>query len=250
MFRHSGIFCNRDAGIVEPTDLKGKRVGTPEYQLTACVWMRGILEEHHGVPVDSVTYVTGGQESPGRVEKVHVDLPRTVTVERAPASSTLSAMLAGGQIDALCSPRTPQPFLDGDPRVRRLFEDVVEVEKAYFHDTGIFPIMHVVVIRRDVHERYPWAAQSLFKAFSAAKSEAQQRLRDSSALASMLPWMIQHVEEAERLLGADFWSYGLDEQNRRTLETFLRYHHGQGLSNRLFTPEQLFVPESVESAVI
>lgn len=250
MFRHSGVFCNRASGIVEPTDLKGKRVGTPEYQLTAGVWMRGILEEHHGVPVDSMTYVTGGQESPGRIEKARLTLPPHVTVEPAPAGRTLSAMLADGEIDALCTPRTPRPFLDGDPRVGRLFEDVAAVERAYFAETGIFPIMHVVVVRRDVYEQFPWVAQSLWKAFVAAKAEAYERLRDSSALASMLPWMIQQLEDAEDVMGHDFWSYGLRERDHRTLETFLRYHHAQGLSERLFTPEELFAPESVESAVI
>jgi 4,5-dihydroxyphthalate decarboxylase len=250
MFRHSGIFCNREAGIVEPTDLKGKRVGTPEFQLTACVWIRGILDEHHGVPVDSMTYVTGGQESPGRIEKAALNLPPTVTVERAPAGRTLSSMLVSGEIDALCTPRTPVPFLARDPRVGRLFTDVIGVERDYFAQTGIFPIMHVVVIRRDIYERYPWAAQSLYKAFLAAKAQAYQRLRDSSALAAMLPWMIQQREQAEEMLGADFWSYGLRERDRHTLATFLRYHHAQGLSERLFTPEELFVPESVESAVI
>ncbi|HET8614265.1 MAG TPA: hypothetical protein VFL94_01985 [Actinomycetales bacterium] len=250
MFRHSGIFCHRDAGIHEPTDLKGKRVGTPEYQLTAGVWIRGILEEHHGVPVDAMTYVTGGQESPGRIEKARLSLPANVTVERAPAGRTLSAMLADGEIDALCTPRTPRPFLDGDPRVVRLFDDVVAVERAYFAATGVFPIMHVVVVRRDVYERYPWVAQSLYKAFVAAKAEASARLHDSSALACMLPWMIQHVEGAEDVMGQDYWSYGLHERDHRTLGTFLRYHHAQGLSARLFTPEELFAPESVESAVI
>jgi ABC-type nitrate/sulfonate/bicarbonate transport system substrate-binding protein len=250
MFRHAGIFCHRASGIVEPTDLKGKRVGTPEYQLTAGVWIRGILEEHHGVPVDSMTYVTGGQESPGRVEKARLRLPASVTVERAPAGKTLSSMLSRGEIDALCSPRTPQPFLDRDPRVHRLFGDVVEVEKDYFARTGIFPIMHVVVIRRDVYERYPWVAQSLFKAFSAAKAEAYERLRDSSALRFMLPWMIQDLEDAEQVLGDGFWSYGLGDRDHHTLSTFLRYHHSQGLSARLLTPDDLFVPESVESAVI
>jgi 4,5-dihydroxyphthalate decarboxylase len=250
MFRHGGVFCHRGSGIVEPTDLKGKRVGTPEYQLTAGVWMRGILEEHHGVAVDSMTYVTGGQESPGRIEKARLSLPETVAVEHAPAGRTLSAMLVDGEIDALCTPRTPQPVLDGDPRVHRLFDDVVDLERAYFADTGIFPIMHVVVIRRDVYEQYPWVAQSLYKAFLAAKAEASTRLHDSSALAFMLPWMIQQVEHAEQVLGQDFWSYGLQADNRRALETFLRYHHDQGLSRRLFTPEELFAPEAVESAVI
>ena len=246
MFRHGAIYCNTGSGIEKPEDLRGKAVGTPEYQLTAGVWVRGILAEHHGVPVDSVRYFTGGQETPGRIEKADLG---AVDVERIPAGKTLSAMLASGEIDALYTPRVPRPFVERDPRVHRLFPDVVTAEKDYYAATGIFPIMHVTVIRRDIYERYPWVAQSLYKAFLAAKKDARQRLYDTSALRFMLPWMIQQLEEAEQVLGDDYWSYGLDA-NRDTLSTFLRYHHEQGLSKRLLTPDELFAPESTESAVI
>ena len=247
MFRHGSLYCNADAGIAEPADLRGKVVGTPEYQLTACVWMRGILGDRHGVPFDSVTYRTGGQETPGRVEKAGVEPP--VRISAIPPDRTLSDMLVTGEIDALCTPRVPGPFTAGDPRVRRLFADVVGVEKEYYAATGIFPIMHVVVVRRDVYERHPWVAQSLYKALLAAKDEAYARLYDTSALRFTLPWLIAQFEEARALLGEDFWSYGLD-RNRATLATFLRYHHEQGLSRRLFTPEELFAPESTEAFVI
>jgi ABC-type nitrate/sulfonate/bicarbonate transport system substrate-binding protein len=248
-FRHSSVYVNAAAGIDAPEDLRGRVVGTPEYQLTASVWIRGILAEHHGVPVDSVSYVTGGLERPGRVEKAPLDLPATVRVAAAPAGRTLSRMLVEGEVDALYTPRIPRPFAERDPRVRRLFADVVGVERAYHAATGIFPIMHVVVVRRDVYERHPWVAQSLYKAFVLARDDARERLYDSSALRFMLPWLNQHVEQAERLLGADYWSYGLDA-NRHVLATFLRYHHEQGLSGRLLRPEELFAPESTESAVV
>lgn len=246
MFRHGAVYCNAGSGIEKPEDLRGKAVGTPEYQLTAGVWVRGILAEHHGVPVDSVTYFTGGQETPGRIEKADLG---AVEVVRIPPGKTLSAMLAEGEIDALVTPRVPRPFVERDPRVQRLFPDVVTAEKDYYAATGIFPIMHVTVIRRDVYEAFPWVAQSLYKAFVLAKEEARQRLYDTSALRFMLPWMIQQLEEAQRVLGEDYWSYGLDA-NRDTLSTFLRYHHEQGLSERLLTPDELFAPESTESAVI
>jgi hypothetical protein len=247
MFRHGAVYCNADAGIAVPEDLRGKKVGTPELQLTAGVWARGILAEHHGVPVGSCSYLTGGQETPGRVEKATVDTGLDV-VPIAPGR-TLSAMLAEGEIDALVTPRIPSPFAEGDPRVHRLFPDVIAAEKDYYAATGIFPIMHLVVIRRDVYERCPWVAQSLYKAFVLAKQDAYDRLYDSSALRFMVPWLNQHLEDARELLGEDYWSYGLDA-NRDVLATFLRYHHEQGLSRRLVTPEELFAPESTESAVI
>jgi 4,5-dihydroxyphthalate decarboxylase len=158
-------------------------------------------------------------------------------------------MLARGEIDALYTPRIPRPFRERDPRLRRLFPDVIAAEKSYHRATGILPIMHVVVIRRDVYDAYPWVAQSLYKAFVLAKDDAVARLYDSSALRFMLPWLNQHLEEARELLGPDYWSYGLDA-NHDVLATFLRYHHEQGLSRRLLRPEELFAPESTESAVI
>ncbi|MGW0628657.1 ABC transporter substrate-binding protein [Streptomyces sp. NPDC002758] len=249
MFRHGSLYCHADAGITEPEDLRGKRIGTPEFQLTACVWMRGILADRHGVPVDSVSYLTGGQETPGRVEKAGVDLPDSLRVSRIPEDRTLAAMLADGEIDALCTPRVPSPFAAGDPRVRRVFPDVVAAEKEYYAATGIFPIMHVVVIRRDVYDRHPWVAQSLYKALLTARDLAYENLYDTSALRFMLPWLTPQLEEARALLGRDYWSYGV-EGNREALTTFLRYHHEQGLSERLWQPEELFAPESLEAAVI
>lgn len=249
MFRHSGIYCNADAGIFGPGDLRGKRVGTPEYQVSAGVWIRGILADRHGVPVDSVRYVTGGQETPGRIEKVALSLSADVDITRIAPDQTLSAMLAEGEIDALYTPRIPTPFAARDPRVRRVFPDTVAAEKDYFAATGIFPIMHVVVVRRDVYDRYPWVAQSLYKAMLLAKQEAMASLYDSSALRFMLPWLNQDLEQARALLGDDYWSYGL-EANAETLATFLRYHHEQGLSRRRWSPEEVFAPESTESAVI
>jgi hypothetical protein len=249
MFRHGSIYLNTGAGIASPEDLRGKKVGAPEYQLSANVWIRGILADHHDVPVDSVTYYTGGQETPGRIEKAALDLPGNIVMRSIGPDQTLSAMLAEGEIDALYSPRIPSPFAARDPRVGRLFPDVIEAEKAYYAASGIFPIMHVVVVRRDVYEAYPWVAQSLYKAFVLAKAEVFDRLYDSSSLRFMLPWLNQHLEETRDLLGDDYWSYGL-EDNHENLATFLRYHREQGLSRRVLEPEQLFAPEATESAVI
>lgn len=249
MFRHGSVYINTQAGIRTPADLRGKVVGAPEYQLSACVWIRGILADYHGVPVDSVTYRTGGQEQPGRIEKTSLNLRERIQVEPIGPGQTLSRMLAEAEIDALYTPRIPRPFTEGDPRVGRLFPDVIAAEKDYFATSGIFPIMHVVVVRRDIYEAYPWVAQSLYRAFVLAKDEVFGRLYDSSALRFMLPWLNQHLEEARQLLGVDYWSYGLGV-DRKALATFLRYHYEQGLSPRLLQPEELFAPEATESALI
>lgn len=246
-FRHAGIFVHEDSGITEPADLRGKLVGTPEWQLTAGVWIRGILADHHGVPVDSVRYRTGGQESPGRVEKAAVELAG-IDIEPIGPGETLAALLADARIDAFQGPRVPSSFVPGGP-VRRLFADPAAAEQAYFETTGIFPIMHVVVVRRDVYERHPWVAQSLTKALHRAKQVATEELYDASALRVMLPWLIPELERTRALLGEDFWSYGLTA-NRTVLETFLRYHAEQGLSRRLHKPDELFAPEATEAFVI
>jgi 4,5-dihydroxyphthalate decarboxylase len=245
-FRHSGIYVHAAGGISGPKDLIGKRVGSPEYQLTACVWIRGTLADDYGVPIASATYVVGGQEEPGRPEKLRLDLPAAIRIERIGADDTLSAMLARGDIDALYSPRAPSSFRCGDGRVTRLFEDFAAVERDYFRRTRIFPIMHVVVIRREVYERNRWIAQSLYKAFAAAQRETYADLSETAALKTMLPWLTAHVEEARREMGDDFWPYGL-ERNRHVLATFLRYAHEQGLARRVVEPEELFAPETLES---
>jgi 4,5-dihydroxyphthalate decarboxylase len=158
-------------------------------------------------------------------------------------------MLADGDLDALQTPRVPSPFSNGDRRVRRLFDDVVTVERDYYAATGIFPIMHVVVLRSDVYKRHRWMAQSLYKACVAARDDAYRRVYDSSALRFMEPWLIQHIEQSRELLGNDFWSYGLSS-NEKVLDVFLRYHHEQGLSKKRYEPADLFAPETAEAFVI
>jgi 4,5-dihydroxyphthalate decarboxylase len=246
LFRHSSIYINADAGIREPKDLIGKRVGTPEYQMTAPVWIRGILSDHYGVPAESVTYYTGGEEEPGRSEKLKLDLPPTIKIKPIGPTQTLSAMLANGEIDALHTARMPSTFSTGGGKVTRLFDNYKEVEQHYFRDTGIFPIMHTVVIRREIYEQNRWIAQALFKAFVEAQRRAYDDLYVTAALKAMLPWLTAHVEETRAMMGDDYWAYGF-ERNRATLATFLRYHHEQGLSKRLLTPEELFAPEAMES---
>lgn len=245
-FRHSCIFINAGSGIETPKNLIGKRVGSPEYQMTAPVWIRGILSDEYQVPVTSVSYFTGGEETPGRSEKIKLSLPPEIRVQPIPSDKTLSQMLATGEIDALQTARTPSTFTHSGGNVRRLFEHYFELERDYYRRTRIFPIMHTIVIRRDVYEKHRWLAQSLFKAFSAAKRAAYREIEETGALKFMEPWLVWHLEDARSLMGEDFWPYGL-EPNVHVLETFLRYHHEQGLSKRRLTPRELFAPESLES---
>jgi 4,5-dihydroxyphthalate decarboxylase len=245
-FRHSCIYVNRHSGIAEPKDLIGKRVGTPEFQMTAGVWIRGILSDEYQVPVTGVDYFNGGEEQPGRGEKLKLDLPAGIRLQAIPETRTLAAMLDSGEIDALYTARMPSTFTHGSGAVRRLFEDYPAVERAYYLKTKIFPVMHTVVIRRDVYEKYPWVAQSLYKAFVLAQREVYQDLYQTAALKYMLPWLIRHVEDTRALMGQDFWAYGF-EPNVHVLETFLRYSFEQGLSKRRLKPHELFAKESLES---
>jgi 4,5-dihydroxyphthalate decarboxylase len=245
-FRHSGIYINAGAGIREPKDLAGKRVGCAEYQLTANVWIRGILEDQYGVAPASFTTVIGGLEDAGRVEKAAVSLPPGVRTETIGPERTLSGMLESGEIDAIFSPRAPSSFVRGTGKVRRLFEDTYAAERGYYERTKVFPIMHVVVIRRSLYEANPWVAQSLFKGFVEAQRMAYEDLHQTAALKIMLPWLIRHVADTERVMGRDFWAYGYG-QNVEAIETLLRYHHRQGLSPRQLQPHEIFAPETLES---
>lgn len=248
-FRHSCVFVSTRSGIREPRDLVGRRIGTPEYQMTAPVWIRGILADEHGVAHTAVEYWTGGEEQPGRDEKIALELTPEVRVRRIGPGRTLAAMLAAGEIDALYAARVPSTFVTHPEAVRRLFEDYAAVERDYFRRTRIFPIMHTVAIRREVYEANRWIAQTLTKAFIEAQRRAYRDLEETAALKTMLPWLTSHVEETRREMGADWWAYGL-APNRHVLETFLRYHHEQGLSRRRLAPEELFAPEALESFTI
>lgn len=245
-FRHSCIFVSAKSGISKPDALKGRRVGVPEYQMTAPVWIRGILSDDYGVKVTDVEHLSGGEEEPGRDEKLKLNLPEEIRLKPIGPQQTLARMIADGEIDALVTARAPSTFHREPDKVKRLFPDYVAAEKAYFARTKIFPIMHTVVIRRDVYEANPWVAQSLYKALCKSKSMAMEMLHQSAALPSMLPWSTAHAEEARREMGEDWWPYGL-EPNRHVLDTFLRYHHEQGLSRTRLQPEALFARETLEA---
>lgn len=246
-FRHNAIYINERAGVNEPKDLVGKRVGIPEYQVTAAVWIRGILAEHYGVPFDSVTYHTGGLEQPGRHEKVEFEPPRGVVITPISDQRTLNDMLLDGEIAAIYAPRPPLCFNSREPGIRRLFPDSPREEAEYFRRTGVFPIMHIVVIRRELYEQRRWIARSLFDAFEQARADAQLRLNQLGASMCMLPWLYAELERTHAAMGPDYWSYGV-EQNQATLETFLRYAAEQGLADPAFGVAELFAPETLERA--
>jgi 4,5-dihydroxyphthalate decarboxylase len=245
-FRHNSIYVRTDRAITRPEDLKSKRIGVPEYQVTANVWVRAILEDDHGVKPSDVTWVRGGYEQPGRIEKIALRLPPDVDVEDAPEGSTISGLLANGEIDAVIGPRALSCFVSGHPQVRWLYADPTAAASAWYRRSRIFPIMHIVGIRRTLAERHPWLPTAVMKAFEQAKSRALVKLGDVAASKVTLPFVEEQLLAARRLMGEDFWSYGLDA-NRHVLEVFLRRHHAEGLSSRLLSPEELFHPSTHEA---
>jgi 4,5-dihydroxyphthalate decarboxylase len=243
-FRHNSIHVRTDR-IKRPEDLKGKRIGVPEYQLTANVWARAMLEEDYGVKPSDIQWVRGGIEDAGRPEKISIKLPPDVKIEDAPPGKSISALLAEGGIDAFMAPRPPS-LPKNTPNVGWLFADPVAAAKDYFSRTGIFPIMHIVGVRRTLAEQHPWLPGAVLKAFEHAKTAALTQLGDASATKVTLPFAEERLAEARALMGEDFWSYGLNA-NRKTLESFLRQHHREGLSARLVKPDELFHPGTHEA---
>jgi 4,5-dihydroxyphthalate decarboxylase len=245
-FRHNSIYIRTDRGIAQPEDLKGRRIGVPEYQVTANVWTRAMLEDDYGVKPSDVAWVRGGYEQAGRIEKIAVKLPPDVRVEDAPEGATISGMLASGEIDAVIGPRAPSCFTNGHPHVGWLFADPAAAAAAWFRKSAIFPIMHIIGIRRGLAERHPWLPVAVMKAFEQAKARALAKLGDVAASKVTLPFIDEQLLAARRLMGEDFWSYGL-EANRQVLQAFLRRHHAEGLSSRVLAPEELFHPSTHET---
>jgi 4,5-dihydroxyphthalate decarboxylase len=248
-FRHSAIFIRTDRGIDSPADLRGKRIGLPEYQLTACVWARAILEADYGVKASDIRWVRGGMEQAGRPEKIPLELPDDIRVEVAASDRSLNAMLEAGEIDGFIGPRSPSCFENGHPLVRRLFADPTDAATDYFRRTGIFPIMHVIGVRRTLVDAHRWLPATLLKAFEKSKSRALARLNDTSASKMTLPFVEEQLAAARALMGADFWPYGVPA-NRHVLETFLDHHHRQGLSPRRLAVEELFPASTLETVLI
>jgi len=243
VFRHSAIFVGTDSGIVEPAQLRGRRVGIPQWSQTATVYVRGYLTHDVGVPLSSIEWIQAGLNEPGRKEPVEIQVPDGVKFRQEPRR-TLNEMLLSGDIDAMITARPPEAFLKGDPGLRRLFPDFEKDEEGYFRQTGIFPIMHVVVVRRDAYERNRWIVRNLFDAFEAAKRAALPRLTDITTSFLPAPWVSTYLERVSKLIfpNGDPWPYGVPG-NRTTLEAFLLYCFEQGVTERHLSPEELFAPE-------
>ena len=246
-FRHGSIYLRAEAGIRDPRDLEGRRVGVPEYQMTLALWVRGILADDHGVRTDRFLWRTAGTNVAGRTERLPLTLPPHMDVAPLPPGATLNAALLAGELDAVVSPSPPDAFTAGDPRVVRLFPDLRAAETAYHRRTGLHPIMHVIGIRRDVLEREPGLALRLFEAFAEARRIAlaeMARMVAAGAPPLMLPWLAEAWAETKAVLGPDPWPYGV-AANRAELEAVCRWSGAQHLSPRALAIEEIFAPETL-----
>jgi 4,5-dihydroxyphthalate decarboxylase len=247
-FRHSAIFVRPDGPVPrdDPAALRGARVGIPEWTVTATVYARALLQHEYGVHFREIHWVQGGVNQPGRVEGVAgFEPPAGVRLERV-ADRALGDLLLEGELDALIAPHPPAAFLDGSGRIVRLFTDPRKVEEDYYRRTGIFPIMHLVALRGDLHAEHPWVAMNLLTAFEEAKRRSLRRALDDNASRVPIPWAAAHAQETTALFGSDPWPYGLGP-NRVTLAAFLHYAYEQGLCARALSPEELFPPEVLSS---
>jgi 4,5-dihydroxyphthalate decarboxylase len=243
-FRHSSIYVGTGSGIGQMRDLAGKRIGIPEYSMTAAVWVRGMLQDD-GVDIKSIRYIRGGELGYVEEERVELDLPSDISIMNAPHGKTLSSMLEAGELDAIIAPIPPACYLRRSPKVRRLFPDWENAEREYYRRTRFFPVMHTVAIRREIYERDPWIATSLYKAFEQAKAVSYQWLTDEGAMKYSMPWFIPHIVEQWRFFGCDPYEYGV-ETNRKLLDTVTRYSFEQGLTHRKLSVDELFAPETYD----
>jgi 4,5-dihydroxyphthalate decarboxylase len=247
VFRHSGIYIRTDRGIKSPADLRGKTIGLPEYQQTANVWIRGMLQDEYGVRTTDIKWRSGGLEQPGRTERTPITLPPEFDVKPIPSDATLSKLLEAGELDGVIGPRAPSCFDRGAPNIARLFPDYRQAEEAYFRKTRLFPLMHIVGIRRELVERHPWLPANVFKAFVKAKDMAIAELGQIGRLSVTLPWLVPEVNAAKALMGEDYWPYGA-AKNKADLDAVTRYMVEQGLAKRPPALDEIFAKSTLESA--
>jgi 4,5-dihydroxyphthalate decarboxylase len=239
-FRHGFVFVNAMAGIKTPKDLIGKKIGGTNFQPASNIWMRGILEEFYGVPHKQCTWVVE------REEDVEFTKPKDLRIEMIAPGKRLDVMLAEGEIPAMLSPDLPRLFVQGDKRIMRLFPNYKDIELEFFRNTGIFPIMHVNVIKQEIVDKYPWVTTNLVKAFEEAKNLAYRRMANPRVVP--LAWIRTAWEEQEEVLGLDPWAYGLGDANRKNLEAIQRYCHQQGLISRMAPLDELFADTDLGDA--
>jgi 4,5-dihydroxyphthalate decarboxylase len=244
VFRQSAIYIATDASIREPKDLAGRRIGVPEWTQTAGIYARAFLQHQYGLSLADIQWVQAGVNQPGRTEKVELSLPDGVKIERV-SDRSLNEMLLSGDLDGIISAREPASFQDGDPRIARLWPDYRPIEENYYRETGVFPIMHVIVIKNETLSRHPWVAMNLLRAFDEAKTNSLRRLSSIVNSPVAIPWSRQAYQRAQEVLGDDFWPYGI-EPNRQTLDAFLQYCYEQGATQRRVAVEELFPREVIK----
>lgn len=247
-FRHSQVYINSHVGIKRPEDLAGRNVGILDYQMTAALWIRAFLQHDYGVSPDKIRWWTGGLYTPDFAERMPMRLPMGIHLKRIPENDTLEAMLCAGKLDALVTVEPPRPFLAGSEEVQRLFPNYREVEREYFERTGFFPIMHLVVIRRDLYEKNRWIAVAMVEAFERAKQVGRARMHYQGAYAVGLPWLNAEMEVIDKLFGGDAFPYGV-AKNRKILEQMLIYAHEQGVTEHRLDVDELFAPETYQDSV-
>jgi 4,5-dihydroxyphthalate decarboxylase len=249
IFRHKSIFIRTDRGINRPEDLKGKKVATPGFSSTSITWIRGILQHEYGIkPTDVEWFVSETDSSAadvGERSEHEIMIPKNLKVQKGPKGKDESDMLADGDVDALFHAAEPRCYLEGNPKVSRLFPEFRSVEQAYYRKTGIFPIMHAVAMRRETIETYPWLPSALFDAYSEAKQHAYRQIQTLGWAFNSLPWLTQEMEDTRKLMGENFWPYGI-EPNRSSLEALFQYSHEQGLASQLLKVEDLFHTSTLE----
>ena len=250
VFRHKSIYIRTDRGIKKPEDLRGKKIATPGYSSSSLVWIRGIVQDEYGVSPEDVHWVISTKDSaakatggPSKQENI---LPEGLSYSVGPAGKDESDLLESGEVDALFHAAEPRAYMQGHPDIARIFPDSRATEQAYFSNTGIFPIMHSVAIKKDVLEENPWLAEAVFNAYSQAKQKTYEYLTKAAWYKTSLPWVSQDLEDTRKIMGKNFWTYGMNEPNRKTLDTMFRYSYEQGLCNRELTVEELYHPSGLE----
>lgn len=247
-FRHRNIFVHVDSGIEEPADLRGRRVGTPGYGFSANTWIRGFLKDEYGIDPSDMQWIQTRESSDGK--EISQELQRYYLADDFPLSLgppgvDESELLLSGSCDALITAITPRAYLEGNPKIRRLFPDVRSTEQAYYQNTGVFPIMHAVAVRIDAVESMPWLPMAVFDLYSKAKKLAYSRLESTTALLVTLPWVDQEFEATRALMGRDYWPYGI-ERNHKVLELAARYAFEQNLIRKKVDYRDLFHPSTLE----
>ena len=250
VFRHKSIYIRTDRGIKKPEDLRGKKIATPGYSSSSLVWIRGIVQDEYGISPEDVHWVISSKDStakatggPSKQENI---LPEGLSYSVGPAGKDESDLLESGEVDALFHAAEPRAYMQGHPDIARIFPDSRATEQAYFSNTGIFPIMHSVAIKKDVLEENPWLAEAVFNAYSQAKQKTYEYLTKAAWYKTSLPWVSQDLEDTRKIMGKNFWTYGMNEPNRKTLDTMFRYSYEQGLCNRKLTVEELYHPSGLE----